>query len=188
MCGLCLGLPQTSWQIHQRVQQQPPARAATPPQILRVGEHPQHLGNAQVVPAHSMPCSLVSSSGRTWVVRGDVLWMGVAGWRLVSPHPLIPQLISSPHLLSSHPRGVQAHPSPHSGTSSSHTAGWATEKCSNPERCRGLKAGLVTQVHGRSSNPTATLQSPSQLLSQALKMCGQSSPWLKSCISARATC
>lgn len=32
----------------------------------------------------------------------------------------------------------------------------------------------------RCTNPTATLQSPSQLLSQALKMCGKSSPWPES--------
>lgn len=110
----------------------PQPKLPSPPQILGVGKHPQHLGNAQVVPAHSMPCLLVFSSDRTWVVRGDVLLTGVAGWRFVSPLPLIPQVISLPHLLSLHPRGVQPHPSPHCGTSSSHTPGSGYGKMIKP--------------------------------------------------------
>lgn len=48
------------------------------------------------------------SSGGTQVIRGDGLLTGGAGysWRFVYPHPLIPRLISLPHLLSLHLRGI----------------------------------------------------------------------------------
>lgn len=44
VCGLCLGFSQTSWQIHQRVQQQPPARAATSSSNPQGGEAPSAPG------------------------------------------------------------------------------------------------------------------------------------------------
>lgn len=75
VCGLCSGLSQTPSEFSSN----PQPKLPPPPQILRVGKHPQHAGNAQVVPAPSVPCSLVSSSGRTWVVRGDGFFIDGCG-------------------------------------------------------------------------------------------------------------
>lgn len=119
---------QGSHKLHQQPPELPP-----PPQLLRVGSTLSTW--AMLRWSLLTPCPAVSSSGRTWLGGGDVLWMGVAAWRFVSLLPLIPQLIPS------HPHGAQPHPSLHCGTSSSHTPGWAVEKGSDPEGVVGF--GLV---------------------------------------------
>lgn len=158
---------------------QPPARAASSSSNAQGGKHPQHLGNAQVVPALSMPCCLQLWQDVAWQRGCFIDGCGCLGICLPArfdppTHLFTPPWSSAPslpplwHFILPHSR-----------------LGYG--KRVRPCRCGGLRVGLVTQVHGRSSNPTASPGSPSQLLSRALRMCGQSRTRPESRISARAT-